>query len=207
MKSRVLRIIIKAVILVLIFIALSFLANLIFNKILNALEDVDVTTQNRLKLLKFIVTAVVTFITSKGLDLLRIYVDRKEPKLYFSAKEVLGIYRTKIYRYNPEVVLGQGNYYTYIETCIRNDGERRIMKCSVNNTALSFDGIAEGEDFKLFLRICSTSAENVLTTQKLKIRFEDSRYYNYKLTLRIKFDVNNLTVDTDVIRKQRRSIV
>lgn len=211
MKQKIKRWIIYFILMAIFFV----LFYLILEKIYWIFINEKVTTEKNnddLLILKNIIQSILSFFFANVVNIFRLRFDTKKendkdiPYLHMNILDVSGIRRHLKKSTSPEVIIGTGTYFIYVNIRIENVGEGILENCKLADTKLKNVRLSAKDNTNILLRIYVDGYGIVDEILHIKFSFSDTkeRYYKKEFRMKLKASENDETVAEIVASKKQR---
>lgn len=149
-------------------------------------------------------------ITILFMVIILLYIKKEEKKetpiIRLETYLVTGIRKGKWDKNIPEINIGEGIYFIYIISSIRNIGEGVIEKCKINKQILKMKELNNKNECKFCFRVCKKENEEFNKSYRMEVKFLDARgrIYTKKIDLRIS-ELEDSAEIIEIGKQKRRS--
>lgn len=200
------------ILMIILFVLFYFILEKIYSEFIYEKVKTD-ENGDILFVLKNILQSTLSIIFANVVTLLRLRFDTKKennkdvPYLHMNIFYASGIRRHLKRTNDPEVIIGSGTYFIYVNACIENVGEGILENCEVINTKLQGIRLSPGKASNILFRIYIDNYRVVDKFFNITFFFSDAkdRYYKKEYKIHIKANEKDETsVEIVSIKKQRR---
>lgn len=200
------------ILLILLFVIFYFILEKVYQIFLYDKVKVD-ENGNNLVILKYVFQGVLSFVLANIVNIARLRFDtwkeknKNIPYLHLSIVEASGIRRHLKKINDPEVIIGTGTYFIYIDICIENVGGGILENCKIANTQLKDIRLSSEDISNILLRIYVSECEKVDEILDIIFFFSDARDRHYKRQFKIHLMANDkekTCVEIVDAKKQKR---
>jgi len=184
------------ILLILLFFIFYFILEKVYRVFLYDKVKID-ENGNNLVLLKNVFQGVLSFVLANIVNIARLRFDtwkennKNIPYLHMSIVEASGIRRHLRRANDPEVIIGTGTYFIYVDICIENVGGGILENCKVANTQLKSIRLSNEGISNILLRIYVSECEKVDEILDVIFLFSDTRDRHYKKQFKIHLIAND----------------
>ena len=212
MKQKKKRQIKYIILMIILFVLFYFILEKIYSEFIYEKVRTD-ENGGSLLVLKNILQSILSFFLANVVNILRLRFDTKKennkdvPYLHMSILYASGIRRHLKRTNDPEIIIGAGTYFIYVNACIENVGEGILENCKVINTKLQGIRLSTGKSSNILFRIYIDDYRVVDEILSITFFFSDTkdRYFKreYKINLKAN-EKDETSVEIVSSKKQRR---
>lgn len=156
------------------------------------------------------VNLVWSFLVANGINLLKLYLDNKKEcqkgvsRISILINDVTCLRKTKRKKESVEVVVGEGKYFIYILSVLKNVGDNLIVECNINDKKIERCPVERNSCLDFCFRVCKGENQRFRKSYKIRVKFRDDKDLCYMKRYRLKICEKKQSAWIIPLGKQKR---
>ncbi len=205
----------KIILLFIIFICSFLLTGYIIDKNnliekLFLMNELKLENDSNFKWIVTLINGIFSIMIANLFNIAKIYLDKKRdnkenlPIISIKIKLVTLIRKNRRKDRTPEIIIGEGECFVYINSILKNIGNGVIEKCSINGQELGEMRITSDNIYEFNFRVCRMENKEFREYYYLEICFKDDRERSYKKKMKLKINESKNSAEVLSHSKQKR---